>query len=180
MEHAADRTPGLAWDDVIDVLTKISAYDRRTVEEPEVMAWSEFFQANPWITKPLAMEAVRRHFDSSGQWLKQVNIKYHARAAKESLERDAAANRARQGITTTEVKNPMAYRRRDPERWDRLYRDGRLDGAVKRARELAKFEERDQDRAEDWARNWIQRKMDAEDRGVPHAVPAFMPWPPRN
>lgn len=162
--------------DVVDFLTKISSYDRRTVDETDIAPWMEFFGANEWITRPLALEAVRRHFDSSTEWLKPAHVKQQARMAKDSLERDAARMSA---LTPgRRVVNPSSFRARDPGRWDALFEEGRVDGAVERARRRAELDGIPRGVAESWAREWITARVGAEARGVPDAVPGVMPWPP--
>ena len=162
--------------EVVDVLTKISSYDRRTVDETDIAPWLEFFGANEWITRPLALEAVRRHFDVSTEWLKPAHVKQQARMAKDSLERDAARMSA---LTPgRRVVNPSSFRSRDPARWDALFEEGRIDGAVDRARHRASLDGVRRDSAESWAREWITARLGAEARGVPDAVPGVMPWPP--
>lgn len=163
---------------VIDVLTKISAYDRRNIGEGDVAAFGEVLERNAWITPALALEAVARHFAESADWLMPAHLVKQARAAK------AAQERAQARLTALEAKpapttHPGAFRARNPQKWDFLYREGRIDGATSRARAQAKLEDHDPDVAEMHARDWINARLEAEKAGQPERVPAYMPWPPK-
>lgn len=161
--------------DVIDVLSKISSYDRRTIDEPDVLAWGEFFGSNPWITKDVAFEAVRRHFDVSDQWLKPAHVKQQARAARAAVEVAQARDNALTAAKPV-VVNPMAFRKRDPARWDYLRGEGRRGSYLEQARHRATREGLDRTLAEDHAHAWADHVEDELAQG--RAVPMFMPWPP--
>lgn len=163
----------MEWDACVDFLTKVSAYDRRTVTKEDVTAWSEFFSRNAWITKPLALEAAARHFESSTEWLKPAHIRDQAKAAKSSLERDAAK---REALTAAPVPSRVggSWRERNPEAWRQAYEQGFVKGAEDRARNQARFEHLDERAAAEHGRSWAMAQLD-----LPESRRAkVMPWPP--
>lgn len=163
----------MEWDACVDFLTKVSAYDRRTVTKEDVTAWSEFFSRNAWITVPLALEAAARHFESSTEWLKPAHIRDQAKAAKASLDRDAAK---REALTAAPAPSRVggSWRERNPEAWAQAYEQGFVKGAEDRARSQARFEHLDERVAAEHGRSWALAQL-----AVPVGKRArVMPWPP--
>lgn len=82
--------------EVIDLLTAASAYDRRTIGEGDVHAWSEAARRAGW-TFPRALDALHDHYAKTSQWLMPGHITERLRLAArqpapagEVLELDAA------------------------------------------------------------------------------------------
>ncbi|MCF3939929.1 hypothetical protein [Gordonia tangerina] len=59
--------------EVIDLLTAASAYDRRTIGEGDVVAWSEAAHRAGW-TFPKALDALHEHYAKTSQWLMPGHI----------------------------------------------------------------------------------------------------------
>lgn len=58
---------------IIDLLTAASAYDRRTIGEGDVVAWSEAARRAGW--KPdAALDALHEHYAKTSQWLMPGHI----------------------------------------------------------------------------------------------------------
>jgi hypothetical protein len=62
------------------ILAKIAAYDRRTVGEADVEAWTEALDG--LVTVQDAMTAVRDHFRESSEWLMPVDIIKRSKALR--------------------------------------------------------------------------------------------------
>lgn len=60
-------------DEIIDLLTAASAYDRRSVGEADVAAWSEAASRANW-TFTKALDALHEHFATSAAWLMPGHI----------------------------------------------------------------------------------------------------------
>lgn len=58
--------------DTVDVLTKIAAFDRRTLGDADVAAWHDVIGD---LEREDAMEAVRRHYLSSRDWIMPVDVR---------------------------------------------------------------------------------------------------------
>lgn len=58
----------MTQDEVIDLLSIITAYDKRSTGEGEIHAWSDAAQRGRW-TFADAAEAVKAHYAESTQWL---------------------------------------------------------------------------------------------------------------
>ncbi|ATW60859.1 helicase loader [Gordonia phage Getalong] len=65
---------------IIDLLTAASAYDRRTIGEGDVVAWSEAARRAGW-TFDKALNALHDHFASTSQWLMPGHITERLRLA---------------------------------------------------------------------------------------------------
>ena len=59
--------------EVVDLLTAASAYDRRTIGEGDVRAWSEAANRAGW-TFEKALDALHDHFASTSKWLMPGHI----------------------------------------------------------------------------------------------------------
>ncbi|QMU19331.1 hypothetical protein [Gordonia rubripertincta] len=59
--------------EVVDLLTAASAYDRRTIGEGDVRAWSEAATRAGW-TFEKALDALHDHFASTSKWLMPGHI----------------------------------------------------------------------------------------------------------
>ncbi|KDE14234.1 hypothetical protein [Rhodococcus aetherivorans] len=86
----------LTRDDVIDILTAIAAYDRRTIGEGDIAAWGAALR--PDLDRQLAIEAVRIHNATSEDWIKPVHVnKLAVDIRKDRADReDREAREARQ------------------------------------------------------------------------------------
>lgn len=58
--------------DTVDVLTKIAAFDRRTLGDADVAAWHDVIGD---LEREDAMEAVRRHYLSSREWIMPADVR---------------------------------------------------------------------------------------------------------
>jgi len=77
--------------DVIDVLTKIAAFDRRTIGEGDIAAWQETIGH---LDRDDALTAVTTHFRSSETWLMPVHLIGLARdIAHDRMMRETPAER---------------------------------------------------------------------------------------
>lgn len=97
----------LTRDNVIDILTAISAYDRRTIGEGDIVAWGSALR--PDLDLQLALEAVRIHHATSEDWIKPVHLNKLAvdirkdradREDREAREARQLGNDVRHGIAT--------------------------------------------------------------------------------
>lgn len=70
--------------DTARVLAKAQAYDRRTVGEADVLAWHE---AIGDLGLADSLEAVRRHFTTSTDWLMPAHIRVIVAAIREERRR---------------------------------------------------------------------------------------------
>lgn len=70
----------------IDLLTVITAYDRRTIGEGDVAAWSEAALRAHW-TYDEALNAVHHHFANSTKWLMPGHITEHIRTHRRPEQR---------------------------------------------------------------------------------------------
>lgn len=101
----------LTRDDVIDVLTAIAAFDRRTIGEGDITAWGAALR--PDLDRQLALDAVRIHNATSGDWIKPVHVNTLAvqirkdradRENRESREAREDRNDVRHGITPPDTQ----------------------------------------------------------------------------
>jgi hypothetical protein len=70
--------------EVVDVLAKCAAFDRRTVGEADVMAWHEVLAD---LDRDEALAAVTAHYRDSTEWLQPAHIRRLARTAREERRR---------------------------------------------------------------------------------------------
>lgn len=95
-------------DDVIDVLTAITAADRRTIGDADVAIWQEIIGGDD---KQLALRAVRDHLaECPGVWMEPGHVHQRVRAiVRDRLEREPDKLReARQGQISARVAEHMA------------------------------------------------------------------------
>jgi hypothetical protein len=77
--------------DVIDTLTKIAAFDRRTVGEGDIAAWQETIGH---LHREDALAAVSAHFRTSDKWLMPVHLVTLAREiARDRMLRESPEER---------------------------------------------------------------------------------------
>lgn len=157
------------------VLAYINQLDARfQVNESVIRLWSAALGS---ISPDAVKNAVDRHYSLNAQTVTLSDVKRASREVQETVE---AAARAALPPAPSQSRMRKVLRSSDPARWDELFRQGRVEGAVDRARNQAKLEHRPRDAAEAWARDWIGSRIDAEAAGAPGTVPRFMPWPPTN
>ena len=65
---------------IIDLLTAASAYDRRTIGEGDVHAWSEAARRAGW-TFERALDALHAHYAETSKWLMPGHITERMRLA---------------------------------------------------------------------------------------------------
>lgn len=111
-------------DEVIDLLTVIAGYDRRKAGEVDVTTWGDAVSRHPWIDYRVAVEAVKRHFASSTEYLMPAHVINQARNIRYDIERAKAKRRALEPPAPKPI-NPHSFRARNPEEWDRLYQQGK-------------------------------------------------------
>lgn len=114
-------------DDVIDVLTAVTAADRRTVGESDIDVWQAIIGD---LHRDLALRAVRDHFrDQPGVWIEPGHVYQRVRAyvrdqierepreAREARQEALAAKAAEDFDALAERKGlpgPVKFRRRKP------------------------------------------------------------------
>lgn len=64
----------MEWNDVVDVLAHVAAFDRRTVGKADVSAWQAAFTSVHLTSKRDALQAVADHYASSADWLMPVHV----------------------------------------------------------------------------------------------------------
>lgn len=75
----------MTHDDVVDVLAKAAAYDRRKVGEADVLAWHEIISR--W-DRADALAAVTRHYTETSDWMMPADLVRHIKALREERRRD--------------------------------------------------------------------------------------------
>lgn len=80
-------------DDVIDLLSVITAYDKRNTGASEINAWAEAARRGRW-TLHEAVEAVHEHFASSTEYLMPGHVNQRLRAARSQPPRSTALPQA--------------------------------------------------------------------------------------
>lgn len=80
----------LTPDDVVDVLTVAAAYDRRTVGQADVHAWSDAAERGRW-TRDEALDAVKAHYAASTAWLMPAHVTERIRAERQDRAMREAA-----------------------------------------------------------------------------------------
>lgn len=75
--------PVMTRDEIVDLLTIISSYDRRVPDLAAIIAWEESARRAKW-TYPEALEAVHEHFAFSADYLKQAHITALIQAARQA------------------------------------------------------------------------------------------------
>ena len=84
----------LTRDDVIDVLTAIAAFDRRTVGDGDITAWGAALRSD--LDLQLALDAVQIHNATSEDWIKPVHVnKLAVQIRKDRAEREDREARER-------------------------------------------------------------------------------------
>ena len=75
----------MTHDDVVDVLAKAAAYDRRKVGETDVLAWHEIISR--W-DRGDALAAVTRHYTETSEWMMPADLVRHIKALREERRRE--------------------------------------------------------------------------------------------
>lgn len=78
----------MTYDEVVDLLTLISARDNRKVSKGTVLAWCEDIGD---LAFEDCREGVRRHFRESTDWLMAAHIRRHVQAIHEARQNDGMA-----------------------------------------------------------------------------------------
>lgn len=68
----------LTRNQIIDLLTAITAYDRRTIGEGDIAAWTEAARRAAW-TYPDALDAIHAHHAHNPRWIMPGHITEHIR-----------------------------------------------------------------------------------------------------
>lgn len=68
-------------DQIIDLLSVIAAYDRRSIGEGDIAAWSESARRAGWRFED-AVDAVHAHFADSSKWLMPGHVTERIRLAR--------------------------------------------------------------------------------------------------
>ena len=77
----ADKPPTMTADEIIDLLSVVTAYDNRNATQATVMAWSKSAGIARW-TAEAAHWAVHQHFAESTDWLMPAHVTQRIRAAR--------------------------------------------------------------------------------------------------
>ncbi len=88
--------------DVAAILAKISAYDRRTVGEADIEAWTEALAGQ--VTVQDALTAVRDHFRESSDWLMPSAVIERARTIRRARVRTIGTPDIPAGLTQAQER----------------------------------------------------------------------------
>jgi hypothetical protein len=82
----------MTTDDVVDLLSAITAYDNRNASPANVLAWAKAAELGRW-TLPEALDAVHAHFAESTAFLMPAHITTRIKATRQdrALRREQAA-----------------------------------------------------------------------------------------
>lgn len=156
------------------VLAYINQLDPRfQVNQSVIQLWS---QSLGRISPDAVKDAVDRHYSLHPHMVTLSDVK---RAARDRQEVTEASARAQLPPPPSQARMRRVLRSSDPDRWDALFRQGRIEGAGQRGRNQAKIDGLDPNLGESWGRDWIMSRLAAEDAGQPDTVPRLMPWPPQ-
>lgn len=72
----------MTHDEVVDLLTAISAYDNRKANPAAVLAWGKAAELGRW-TLPEALEAVHEHFSENPDYLMPAHITTRVKATRQ-------------------------------------------------------------------------------------------------
>jgi hypothetical protein len=89
------------------LLTKIAAYDRRTIGEADIEAWTEALDG--LVTLQDSLVAVRNHFRESSEWLMPKEIIDRARKLRQDRLRTAGYPDLPQGLTQAQEREWVRY-----------------------------------------------------------------------
>ena len=59
--------------DIIDLLSVAAAYDRRTIGEADILAWSEAARRATWDARK-AVDAIHEHYAQTSKWIMPGHI----------------------------------------------------------------------------------------------------------
>lgn len=94
------------------LLTKIAAFDRRTIGEADVLAWHEILEPFPLAD---CLDAVRAYFSETREWCMPSDVVQRVQAVRTQRLRDAG----------TITPNECTYERIDsPTGWSQSWSDG--------------------------------------------------------
>lgn len=95
----------MTTDDVVDLLSAITAYDNRNASPANVLAWAKAAELGRW-TLPEALDAVHEHFATSTDFLMPAHITARVRATRQDR-----ALRAEQAALEAAPADPAAAAR---------------------------------------------------------------------
>ena len=72
----------MSTDDVVDLLSAITAYDNRNASPANVIAWAKAAEIGRW-TLPEALDAVHAHFAESTDFLMPAHVTARVKAARQ-------------------------------------------------------------------------------------------------
>jgi hypothetical protein len=95
----------MTTDDVVDLLSAITAYDNRNASQATVLAWAKAAELGRW-TLPEALDAVHAHFAESTDFLMPAHITTRVKATRQDR-----ALRAENAALTAAPTDPAAAER---------------------------------------------------------------------
>lgn len=78
----------ITQDNVVDLLSVVTSYDRRKAGVPEVVSWHEAL-SRAQVGMDEAVEAVHRHFSTSTDYLMPANVIMLVKAIRQDRAREA-------------------------------------------------------------------------------------------
>ena len=66
--------------EIIDLLSVAAAYDRRTIGEADILAWSESARRAGWVTAK-AVDAIHEHYAQTSKWIMPGHVTERIRLA---------------------------------------------------------------------------------------------------
>jgi len=97
----------MTHNEIVDLLTAVSAYDNRKPNPAAVLAWGKAAELGRW-TLPEALDAVHEHFSENPDYLMPAHITGRVKAARhERLERE----RQQERLALEAVVDPAAAAR---------------------------------------------------------------------
>ncbi len=93
-------------DEVIDLLSIVTAYDKRTVGQGELHAWADAARRGRW-TFELASEAVKNHYAESADWIMPAHVTQRIKALRSEPPRSGALPAATSGPASGEHRRQV-------------------------------------------------------------------------
>lgn len=122
--------------ETIHMLRWVSNIDARVMfSEPAVEMWQHALEP---VTAAEAKQAVLDHYRTNDQFpATHAGIRKRALNLRDTIKAQHRAIEATPASTT--IKHPNSWRARNPEKWDALFEQGRIDGNEERMRNAAKL-----------------------------------------
>lgn len=85
-------------DEIINLLSIAAAYDKRTLGEADIAAWSDAADRGRW-SYDMAQDAVKAHYAERAEWLMPSHITYRIRSRRAEPPRSSALPQAPQSAS---------------------------------------------------------------------------------